>query len=182
MAPIREQLPDAPANEAAVLGNRELFGHLATDAMLPSMEQVFADWQPDFLVREPCEYASAVLAVRRGVPFATVAIGLADVEWGSLDIAEPTLELHEPGLADVLRGAPYVSRFPPSLDDSAFPDTHRFRMPAPDVRSPIPDWWNGSAAPLIYASLGTVFGHMTRAPPRTGCSFAPSPRSMPAPC
>ena len=59
IAPIRERLPLAPPLEASVLGNRELFGRLATGAMLPHMEQVCADWQPDFVLREPCEYASA---------------------------------------------------------------------------------------------------------------------------
>src|SRR5215218_3339978 len=37
IAPIREQLPTAPPREASVLANRDLFGALATDAMLPSM-------------------------------------------------------------------------------------------------------------------------------------------------
>lgn len=164
VAAIREQLPILPAEEASVLGNRELFGRLATDAMMPAMEQTFTEWRPQFVLRDPCEYASAVVALRNGVPFTTVAIGLADVEWGAIDVATPELENREPGIVDALRRAPYVSRFPPSLDDSAFPDTRRFHMALPAPASPIPDWWNGTDAPLIYASLGTVFGHMTRAP------------------
>ena len=40
VAPIREQLPVAPPREASVLGNRELFGRLATASMLPAMERV----------------------------------------------------------------------------------------------------------------------------------------------
>ena len=36
VAPIREKLPVMPAREASVLGNRELFGRLATSAMLPA--------------------------------------------------------------------------------------------------------------------------------------------------
>src|SRR2546421_22265 len=35
---IREQLPIVLSHEASVLANRELFGRLATSAMLPSME------------------------------------------------------------------------------------------------------------------------------------------------
>src|SRR4051794_13434027 len=62
VAPIREQLPVAPAGEASVLGNRELFGRLATTAMRPAMERLFARWRPDLVVRDPCEYASAVVA------------------------------------------------------------------------------------------------------------------------
>jgi hypothetical protein len=65
--PIRERLPVAPRAEAAVLGDRELFGRLATDAMLPAMERAFDELQPQLVLREPCEYASAVAAARRGV-------------------------------------------------------------------------------------------------------------------
>jgi UDP:flavonoid glycosyltransferase YjiC (YdhE family) len=160
VAPIREQLPVVPAREASVLGNRELFGRLATAAMLPGMNRVIADWDPDIVVRDPCEYASAVVAHRSGIPTAQVAIGLAEVEWGSIDIAAPTLDDHRPGLTDELRRSPYVTRFPASLDPSPFPDTRRFReIAAPVV--PLPDWWNGSRAPLIYVSFGTVLGHMS---------------------
>jgi len=160
VAPIREQLPVVPAQEASVLGNRELFGQLATAAMLPAMNRVIADWNPDIVLRDPCEYASAVVAHRSGIAAAQVAIGLADVEWGSIDIAAPALEDHRPGLTEELRLSPYVTRFPASLDPSPFPDTRRFReIAAPVVR--LPDWWNGSRAPLIYVSFGTVLGHMS---------------------
>src|SRR5438132_6872554 len=43
VAPIRERLPVAPPQEASVLGNRDLFGRLATTAMLPGMEQPCAE-------------------------------------------------------------------------------------------------------------------------------------------
>lgn len=160
VAPIREQLPVLPVREASVLGNRELFGQLATAAMLPAVNRVIADWNPDIVLRDPCEYASAVVAHRSGIGTAQVAIGLADVEWRSIDIAAPALEDHRPGLTEELRLSPYVTRFPASLDPSPFPDTRRFReISAPVV--PLPDWWNGSRAPLIYVSFGTVLGHMS---------------------
>lgn len=160
VAPIREQLPVVPAPEASVLGNRELFGRLATAAMLPAMDRVIADWSPDIVLRDPCEYASAVVAHRSGVATAQIAIGLADVEWGSIDIAAPALEAHRPGLSEELRLSPYMTRFPASLDPSPFADTRRFREVAAPM-APLPDWWNGSRAPLIYVSFGTVLGHMS---------------------
>ena len=55
IAPIREQLPVVPREEASVLGNRELFGRLATTAMLPPMAQLFDEWKPDVVLRDPCE-------------------------------------------------------------------------------------------------------------------------------
>jgi UDP:flavonoid glycosyltransferase YjiC (YdhE family) len=160
VAPIRERLPVAPAREASVLGNRELFGRLATAAMLPAMERIVVDWKPDIVVRDPCEYASAVVAHRSGITTAQVAIGLAEVEWGSIAIAAPALENHRPGLTEELRRSPYLTRFPASLDPSPFPDTRRFRDAAAPV-APLPDWWNGARAPLIYVSFGTVLGHMS---------------------
>jgi UDP:flavonoid glycosyltransferase YjiC (YdhE family) len=160
IAPIRERLPVVTAREASVLGNRELFGRLATAAMLPAMNSVIADWKPDIVLRDPCEYASAVIAQRSGITAAQVAIGLADVEWASIKIAAPALEDHRPGLTEELQLSPYVTRFPASLDPSPFPDTRRFREIAARV-VPLPDWWNGFRAPLVYVSFGTVLSHMS---------------------
>jgi UDP:flavonoid glycosyltransferase YjiC (YdhE family) len=112
-------------------------------------------------LRDPCEYASAVIAHQSNIATAQIGLGLADVEWGSIDIAAPALEAHRAGLVDELRHAPYLTRFPASLDPSPFPDTRRYRVPAPDAHRPLPDWWGGSHAPLVYVSLGTVLGHMS---------------------
>ncbi len=164
VAPIRERLPVAPPAEASVLGNRELFGRLATTAMLPAMARVFTGWKPDIVLRDPCEYASAVLANQMGITAVQIAIGLADVEWGSIDIAGPALEAHRPGLADELRSSRYATRFPASLDPSPFPRTHRFCEPEQAARRPLPDWWHGSRAPIVYVSFGTCWA-TCRSPP-----------------
>jgi UDP:flavonoid glycosyltransferase YjiC (YdhE family) len=164
VAVIRERLPVAPPGEASVLGNRDLFGRLATTAMLPGMEQTCAQWVPDFVLREPCEYASAVVAYRLGIPTAQVAISLADAEEGSITAAAPALEKHRTGLGEELRAAPYLTRFPASLDPSPFPTTVRFREPGTPSGRPLPDWWGASRAPLVYLTFGTVLGHMSQAP------------------
>jgi UDP:flavonoid glycosyltransferase YjiC (YdhE family) len=163
VAAIREQLPVAPRQEASILGNRELFGRLATTAMLPHMEQVFAEWAPDLVLRDPCEYASAVIAHRLGTPAAQVAVSVAEGEWNSIAVAQPALEEHRAGLTDELRASPYLTRFPASLDPSPFADTIRFREHRAVATSPLPDWWDRSDAPLVYLTFGTVLGHMTLA-------------------
>lgn len=163
IAPIRELLPVAPPEEASVLGNRELFGRLAATAMLPEMERVFSEWRPDLVLRDPCEYASAVVSATLDVPMAQVAISLAEAEAGSITAAAPALEEHRRGLADELRAAPYLTRFPASLDPSPFPATTRYRESPELGAHPVPDWWNGSDAPLVYVSFGTVLGHMSMA-------------------
>lgn len=161
IAPIREQLATAPRKVATVLGNRDLFARLAAAAMLPELARAYDEWKPDFVLREPCEYASAVLAKRRSMPTATVAISLASAEAGSILAAEPALEDHEPGLTNFIRALPYVTRFPRSLDPKLFGNTIRFREPVVDAAESLPDWWGGSTAPLVYLTFGTVFGHMS---------------------
>jgi len=158
---IRERLPVATPREASLLGNRDLFGRLAAAAMLPGMEETCAQWRPDLVLRDPCEYSSAVVAPQFGIPTAQVAISLAAAEAGSITAAAPALEPHRPGLTEELRCSPYLTRFPGSLDPSPFPTTARFHEPGLMVREPLADWWAGSDAPLVYLSFGTVLGHMS---------------------
>ncbi|HEY6318851.1 MAG TPA: glycosyltransferase [Acidimicrobiia bacterium] len=166
IAPIRERLPAVAAPDAARLGNRELFGRLATTAMLPAMSALCATWRPDLILREPAEYASAIVACRRGVPMAQVAISLAQVEAGSLEFAAPALEPVEAGVVDALHAAPYLTRFPLALDPSPFPTTVRFREASAAGGAPLGDWWGGSDAPLVYVTLGTVIGRLSTAAAR----------------
>jgi UDP:flavonoid glycosyltransferase YjiC (YdhE family) len=161
IAPIRERLPVAPREEAIVLGNRELFGRLAASAMLPAMERTCAQWRPDLVLRDPCEYASAVVGPPLGIPTAQVAISVAEGEAASIEAAAPALEEHRPGVTAEVRASPYLTRFPASLDPSPFPATVRFRANGPAAGAPLPDWWDGSDVPLVYLTFGTVLGHMT---------------------
>ncbi|HPU37930.1 MAG TPA: glycosyltransferase [Microthrixaceae bacterium] len=162
IAPIREQLPVVDAATASELGNRELFGRLATNSMLPEMRSAVDGWRPDLIVRDPCEYASAVLAVERDIPVRQVAISRSDIEWGSLDVAAPALDAHLGGLTDAARATPYLTRFPASLDPDRFPRTVRFRD-APARTRPLSDRWGGDDRHLLYATFGTVYGHMSNA-------------------
>jgi Erythromycin biosynthesis protein CIII-like, C-terminal domain/Erythromycin biosynthesis protein CIII-like, N-terminal domain len=161
IAPIREQLPVVPHREAVVLGNRELFARLAATALLPEVARVCDEWRPDVILRDPTEYASAVVARDRGIPTAQVALSLAEAEEGSLAAAEPALEEHRAGLTAALRATPYLSRFPASLDPSPFPATARYHEPPSRRVGLLPDWWDGADAPLVYLTFGTVLGHMS---------------------
>ena len=162
VAPIREQLPVVSPQEASVLGSRELFGRLAAAAMLDGMREAARDWRPDLILRDPCEYASAVVAAGEGVPAAQVAIGLAAGEWESITAAAPALEAYRAGLPGELRRSPYLTRFPATLDASPFPGTRRYREPASAAGSALPAWWGAAAhGPLVYVSLGTVLGYMS---------------------
>ncbi len=160
IAPIRERLPVVPREEAVVLGNRELFARLAATALLPEVARVCDEWRPDLILRDPTEYASAVVAHDRGIPTAQVALSLAEAEDGSITAAAPALEEHRARLTAELRATPYLTRFPASLDPSPFPATARYRDP-PGPAAALPDWWAGAAGPLVYVTFGTVLGHMS---------------------
>jgi Glycosyltransferase family 28 C-terminal domain len=157
---IRERLPLAPPAEAARLANRDLFGRLATEALLPAMDDACRSWRPDLVLREPCEYASALVAGARGLAIAQVAISRGEVELGSIDAAGPVLDSYRPGLAGELRAMTYLSRFPASLDPTVFGATVRYHDPPAPGRA-LPDWWDGRDGPLVYVTFGTVLGYMS---------------------
>jgi UDP:flavonoid glycosyltransferase YjiC (YdhE family) len=150
--------PDADGG----LIDRELFADAATRAMLDAARQTRDDWKPDFVVREPCEYASAVAAHEAGITQAQVGISQSAIEWGVLGMVEQVIECHSTGLTEAIAVAPYLSSFPASLDPSPWPVTVRFHTQDPPARS-LPEWWPGDDRPLVYVTFGSVTGHLPEA-------------------
>ena len=150
------QFRHASRAQASVIANREIFGRLNTDAMLPTVRTAITEYRPDLLLHEPTEYAGPIVAIQNGVPHAQVAISLAQVEAGSLRLAEPVLDEHGP-VTTALLDEPYLTRFPAALDPSPYRRTHRYREPAQAPR-PLPDWWPAQTGPLVYVTFGTVTG------------------------
>jgi UDP:flavonoid glycosyltransferase YjiC (YdhE family) len=140
---VWQAFPRLSRSEQAIFANREWFGRLCTEAMQPAMDAVCDAFSPDLILREPCEFASAIAARERGIECLTVACSPAEVEWSSLDLIAPVLPA---GLVGALRAAPYLTRFPESLDRSPFPDTRRYREAAPPP----------SDGSLVYATFGSV--------------------------
>lgn len=165
LAQLWARFPSLPPGEAAVLVEREIFGRLCTAAMLPALEEACREWRPDLVVREPCEYASAIVAERYGIPHAQVAISLAEIEASSLALAAPALEEFHHGIVGRLRASPYLTRFPRSLDPSPYPRTLRFTEHSETNFEPLQDWWDGADAPLVYLTFGTVAGGLPVGPP-----------------
>ncbi|MCC9307921.1 glycosyltransferase [Kitasatospora sp. RB6PN24] len=164
-AAITDRLPEASRTEAAVLVNREYFGRLCTAALLPALEEACRDWRPDLILHDPCEYASAVVAERLGIPHAQVGTSPAQIEAYSLDLAAPALVPYDGTLVDRLLATPYLSRFPASLDPSPYSTTVRFREAAAPAGSvSMPDWLHGAGGPLVYVTFGTVSGGLPAGP------------------
>lgn len=163
VAALRERLPVAAPPLARVLSERELFGRLAAGALLPAARDAFRLWRPDVLLREPCEWASA-LACPAVVPAAQVAITYAAGEMRCLEVAAPVLEAQRPGVTELVRAQPYLTAFPASLDPSPWPRTIRYGRQVPTPGPSLPEWWGGRRDPLVYVTLGTVTGYLQGAP------------------
>ncbi len=78
VAALWDRMPTLSRAQRSELTEREIFGRLNTAAMLPTMVRTCHEWRPDLILREPCEYSSAVVADRDGIPHAQVAISLAE--------------------------------------------------------------------------------------------------------
>ncbi len=146
-----------------MLGDRELFGRLATQWMLPTVREVAADWRPDLILRDPCEHASAIVAAELDLAVAQVGISVAIAEWRAIGRSAPVIDVHHPGASHLEWAMPYLTRFPASLDPSRFATTLRYHVPPPAPSGRLPDWWGGSTAPLVYVTFGTVLGWMSYA-------------------
>jgi UDP:flavonoid glycosyltransferase YjiC (YdhE family) len=151
-----------PHAQAARLLDGEFFGRLSTEAMLETVESACDTFAPDLILREPCAYAGAVVATRRSIEHAQVAISTARTEWSVIELVASILEDFEGDMADVLRQTRYLSRLPSSLDPSPFPRTLRYREnTVPEVVRP--SRWAEGSGPLIYLTFGTVAGGLDTA-------------------
>lgn len=154
---IRQRLARGPASVAGLV-DRELFADLATTAMLPAARGVLARERPSLVLREATEYSTAVAATERGIPFATIAISQARIEHRVLAMVAPIVDRFAAGTSAAIAAAPFLTSFPASLDRSPWARTVRYRL-REDAAATLPDWWAGSAAPLVYVTFGTVLGH-----------------------
>ena len=145
---IHRAMADAGDIDRVRLAEVELFGRLCTDAALPTLE-VVCDWfRPDLILREPCDYASAIVAHRSAILTAQIAISPGTADWDGLHFAAQVVEPIEPGVTAMVEQAPYLSRFP-SID-SPFPDCRAYGftigLDHREVQNP----------PLIWITFGTV--------------------------
>jgi UDP:flavonoid glycosyltransferase YjiC (YdhE family) len=159
-----------PPPAVAGLIDRELFAGHGAQAMLGPCRELARRFQPELIIREPCEYASAVVAVEQGIPQAQIAISQAEVESSVLDMVAGVIDQYHAGLADQIRAAPYLTPFPETLDPSRWSLTRRFRPPEePSSPAAAPDrtvgqyGGVGASAPLVYITFGTVLGHLQEA-------------------
>ncbi len=142
---------------------REVFASCHARAALPGTLELIERWGAELVVRESAEFSGAIAAERLDVPYATVGVSLAaSTDRLYIGAAAPVVDELRTGLgldpdpeAARLLAAPLLTRAPGSLDETASPATTlRFRDER-EAEAPLPDWWNGSDAPLVYVSFGT---------------------------
>jgi UDP:flavonoid glycosyltransferase YjiC (YdhE family) len=168
---VWQRVRAGPADAVAGLIDRELFADACTSAMLPAAHSAIREWRPDLVVREPCEFATAIAAYEAGVAQAQVGISFAWIELSVVEMVAPIIDAFAPGVAAAIRAAPYLSSFPPSVDPSEWPDTRRFRSPETTSDPADESAWGEGAGPLIYVTFGSVLGHLPEAAATYRCAL-----------
>ena len=156
LGPIWGGMSFQPPGQADIVVVGTIFGRLNVDAMLPTLQETIEEWQPDLVLREGAEFASAVAADRLGVPHVRIAVGVAMFEEAMLAVAGPALEERSTGLTSRIAESPYLTCFPASVDPPPF-GVVRFRAPATETApQPLPEHWPDDDRPLVYVSFGSV--------------------------
>ena len=167
LGPIYSRLFQVSREEANRTVIAEIFGRLDSRAALPGLTDIMANWRPDLVVREFCEFGSLVAAAKAGIPQVEVAIGLAATVASDLPIvAAPLAELDAlAGLPEgtayqALTSGPVLSSIPAEVDgegEAGGARVKRFRDDSltAGAGSPPPPWGNQDH-PLVYVTFGSV--------------------------
>ncbi len=168
LAPIWARFRGASPDEVLAIAVREIFAGLNSKAALPELMETVDAWQPDLIVRDSVEFASAVAAERAGVPHARVAVHMVSFE----EIIPPLVadvvdELRRdaglpPSGTGFLTAEPVFSAFPASLDDASAGSGQppiRVRMLEEPPRDAPATWApRDDERPLVYITFGTIIG------------------------
>ncbi len=159
---IWQRVRSGSPRDVAGLIDRELFAGHGTRALLDDCRGLVASWAPDLIIREPCEYAGAVVALEHGIPQAQVGISQSALEWSVLGMVAPIIDGYRQGggVAAGIARAPYLTRFPTALDPSPWADTRRYRSVEAIGDRSAPE---SGEPPTVYVTFGSVLGHLREA-------------------
>jgi UDP:flavonoid glycosyltransferase YjiC (YdhE family) len=170
MAQAFSRLPSLSYEQANQLVIADVFGRLDAQAALPGVSEIFDAWEPDLVLRDPCEFASLAVAATSGVRQAMVAIGVSAMTDAVANlVGAPLAEL------DVLAGLTVgscaaamattetLTAVPAILDGRPAGRLHRYREGAACTPAgTLPDSWGEPAHPLVYVTFGSVTGSQSR--------------------
>ena len=144
-----------------------VFAGIEVEARLPELQSIVAEWNPDLLVHEQSEMTGAIVAAKAGIPHVTVSFGVMTPA-EAIEIAEVSVEPHwrKVGLAPEPRCGLYTHLYldtcPPTLQTKAISEvrTRRALRPVPygGDSGESPGALRDLKAPVVYVTLGTVFG------------------------
>jgi UDP:flavonoid glycosyltransferase YjiC (YdhE family) len=172
---VRERQQIQARSEPGAHGNymqEYVFAGVRAERNLPELLHLIRDWRPDILVRENTEYAGYVAAESAGIPHAAFQITafrphLIDVVTEPLNRLHASMGLPANHHFDALYRYLLLTPRPPVLwnPDAPMPPTTQafhyvaFNRSGEEI---LPDWIaHMPKQPTVYASLGTVFNHMT---------------------
>jgi UDP:flavonoid glycosyltransferase YjiC (YdhE family) len=154
--------------EIVKIAIRDAFGGLWAQAALPKLQQVMAEWQPDLILRESVELASAIAAEQAGIPHARVSVHNRGFEDLFISTATPSIDkLRQsidlaPDAGASIRDPFVFTSFPPAMDGNGKlgPKPLRVRAPQHDtgISNDRPHWAPDDDRPFIYISFGTLVG------------------------
>jgi UDP:flavonoid glycosyltransferase YjiC (YdhE family) len=164
---IHERLRSLSNDDGAEPAIQDLFVRTHAAAALPDMFRFVKSWRPDVVLRESTEFASCLAAELCGVPQARIgfALSAANEDWilalaaPALDELREHLDMTPDRNAARMRATLCLTQSPRLMD---VPGGHersavrRYRVRPEETPPRLPDWWNGSADPLVYLSFGTV--------------------------
>jgi UDP:flavonoid glycosyltransferase YjiC (YdhE family) len=160
-AAIFAAIRELPIEEANLRAGTEVFAGLDVRAALPGVLDVCSAWRPHLVLAEVAEFAGLLAGTHLGLPVVTAGISLASTEHRVMDAIHRALdEVRDEHRLEA--GAPAAAHFtlaPPLLEDPAAPGPahiRRFRERDGRTPAPLPDWWDGADAPLVYVTFGSV--------------------------
>ncbi|HST04368.1 MAG TPA: glycosyltransferase [Chloroflexia bacterium] len=161
------------AEEQADFTQKHVFAGIRAERSLPDLLKVITSWHPNLMISENTEYAGCIAAECAGIPHATVQITafrphVIELVAAPLDKLRASVGLPTSHPSEFLFRYLLLTPRPPILrnpDAPMPPTTHAFRYVGfnQSGEERLPDWVaHLGQRPTVFASLGTVFNHLTR--------------------
>ncbi|MCE7000967.1 glycosyltransferase [Saccharothrix sp. S26] len=146
-----------------------VFGSVLPRRFVADVAPVIADRKPDLVVHEFANPGAGLAAKLAGVPALCHSFGrmwraneLTDLAQGHLEAVAADLGVELPDGDLMALGNPYLDICPPSVQDPGFLAAARDRIPLRPVPfaepGELPQWVLDHREPLVYLTLGTMFG------------------------
>lgn len=167
--PVFRQLQEQPPLERRPRAFSMRFGEIEAKARLTGVRTAVAEWRADLVIHESADIAAPLAAAEAGIPSVNHGFG-QPIPQACLERAEDVMAplWHAVGLqpepfCGVRRGVT-IDVCPPSLLLEPFPLGVRLQQlrpaaPTPGVHRLRRGIVRRPGAPLVYVTMGTVFGH-----------------------